>query len=195
MALALDLAATVGHDGHGGIADSFADDAGVTAWLHRTAPQVTELVGHPVDLPGPASVRPALIDLRVVVRNLFARAIRPAPPTKVEIADPLEPGTALQRLNRIADQLGTPQLTWPDDDPAPAVTWSARTSDPVLLLTGAVARSTIDFLTGPDLARLRACPAARCVRYFLQTDPRQTWCSPACGNRERVNRHYRKRTT
>jgi predicted RNA-binding Zn ribbon-like protein len=52
----------------------------------------------------------------------------------------------------------------------------------------------IDFLAGPDRARLRACPAARCVKYFLQDDPRQTWCSPACGNRERVNRHYRRRT-
>ncbi|MDX6239872.1 MAG: hypothetical protein QOG10_4687, partial [Kribbellaceae bacterium] len=51
----------------------------------------------------------------------------------------------------------------------------------------------IDFLTGPDRQRLRACPAARCVKYFLQDDPRQTWCSASCGNRERVNRYYQRR--
>jgi hypothetical protein len=31
------------------------------------------------------------------------------------------------------------------------------------------------------------------VKYFLQDDPRQTWCSPSCGNRERVNRYYQRR--
>jgi predicted RNA-binding Zn ribbon-like protein len=75
----------------------------------------------------------------------------------------------------------------------PATRWAGRTDDQVALLIGAVGRSTIDFLTGPDRDRLRACPAARCVKYFLQDDPRQMWCSPSCGNRERVNRHYRKR--
>jgi len=75
----------------------------------------------------------------------------------------------------------------------PVVRSSHRTEDPVALLVGAIGRSAIDFLAGPDRARLRACPAARCVKYFLQDDPRQLWCSPACGNRERVNRAYRKR--
>jgi hypothetical protein len=28
---------------------------------------------------------------------------------------------------------------------------------------------------------------------FLQEDPRQTWCSSSCGNRERVNRYYQRR--
>jgi predicted RNA-binding Zn ribbon-like protein len=63
----------------------------------------------------------------------------------------------------------------------------------VVLLVGAVGRSAVDFLLGPDRVRLRACPAARCVKYFLQDDPRQTWCSPSCGNRERVNRHYQRK--
>jgi predicted RNA-binding Zn ribbon-like protein len=189
--LALELAATVRHDGHGGLLDLLADDAGVQAWLERTAPSVTEILGRSAT-PSPAAAGPVLIDLRVVVRNLFARAVRPAPLPRAEVAAARRQDPAARRLNRTADYLGTPQLRWLDDVTTPTTTWSPRGTDPVRLLTGAVARSAIDFLTGPDLVRLRACPAARCVRYFLQADPRQTWCSPTCGNRERVNRHYRK---
>jgi predicted RNA-binding Zn ribbon-like protein len=98
---------------------------------------------------------------------------------------------ALRMVNRAADRLGTTHLVWAEE---PGLRWAYRTEDPIALLIGAVGRSAIDFLAGPDRARLRACPAARCVKYFLQDDPRQTWCSPSCGNRERVNRHYRKRT-
>jgi predicted RNA-binding Zn ribbon-like protein len=87
--------------------------------------------------------------------------------------------------------LGTLRLEWPDEG-EPVVRWSGADKPPAQLLPAAIARSTIDFLAGPDRLRLRACPAARCVKYFLQDDPRQTWCSPTCGNRERVNRHYRR---
>jgi predicted RNA-binding Zn ribbon-like protein len=104
----------------------------------------------------------------------------------------MDADAALRTVNRAADRLGTLQLDWPDGGP-PVTQWAGRTEDPIALLVAAVGRSTIDFLSGPDRARLRACPAARCVKYFLQDDPRQLWCSPSCGNRERVNRHYRKR--
>jgi predicted RNA-binding Zn ribbon-like protein len=191
--LALELARTIRHDGHGGLLDTLASDEGVEAFLEQTAPEVEQVVGRSLELSS-SDVSPALVELRSVVRNLFARAVRPAAPTRVELAAPLDPATALRRLNRTADFLGTPQLSWADDADLPTTTWSARSSDPLRLLTGAVARSAIDFLSGPDVLRLRACPAARCVRYFLQTDPRQTWCSPSCGNRERVNRHYRKQS-
>lgn len=200
--LALELAATIRHDGHGGLLDTLGTAEGVEAWLERTSPLVAELLGSPSDFVppptgpalAPAVAGPALVALRVVVRNLFARAVRPAAPTRVELAAPLEPSVALRRLNRAAEYLGTPQLSWADEADLPTTTWSARSNDPLRLLIGSVARSAIDFLTGPDVRRLRACPAARCVRYFLQTDPRQTWCSPSCGNRERVNRHYRKQS-
>jgi predicted RNA-binding Zn ribbon-like protein len=188
--LALELAATIRHDGHGSLLDTLATPEGVEAFLERTALEVEQVVGRSLQLSSP-DVSPALVELRSVVRNLFGRAVAP---TRVEVAAPLDPSTALRRLNRAADFLGTPQLSWAEDADLPTTSWSARSTDPVRLLTGAVARSAIDFLSGPDVVRLRACPAARCVRYFLQTDPRQTWCSPSCGNRERVNRHYRKQS-
>lgn len=104
----------------------------------------------------------------------------------------LEPAVAVDVLNKAADGLGRPHLEWPESG-EPATRWSDRSEDPICLLIAALGRSGIDFLTGPDRQRLRACPAARCVKYFLQDDPRQTWCSPSCGNRERVNRYYRRR--
>jgi predicted RNA-binding Zn ribbon-like protein len=127
------------------------------------------------------------------VRALFARAVAPGAPSKADADRLLDADSALRMVNEAADRLGAPTLEWPADG-APVTRWAVRTEDPVELLVAAVGRSTIDFLVSPDRARLRACPAARCVKYFLQDDPRQTWCSPACGNRERVNRHYRRRT-
>ena len=209
--LAFALAATIKHDGQGGVADLLATPAETTAWLDQHHDLVTEVLGRPLEAVDDASaddvgvddqgmdardaqavVRDELVRVRRAVRALFARAVAPEPPSKADADRLMDADAALRMVNRAADRLGTMQLDWPDDGP-PITRWAGRTEDPVALLVAAVGRSTIDFLSGPDRVRLRACPAARCVKYFLQDDPRQLWCSPSCGNRERVNRHYRKR--
>jgi predicted RNA-binding Zn ribbon-like protein len=43
-----------------------------------------------------------------------------------------------------------------------------------------------------DRGPLRACLAPACVRYFVQDHTLREWCSPACGNRARVARHYKR---
>jgi predicted RNA-binding Zn ribbon-like protein len=201
-ALAFALAATIKHDGHGGIADLLSTPAEATTWLSTHETLIAEVLGlgrlvspnREEILPnaGESGVRDELVRIRGAVRALFARAVAPGPPSKADADRLMTTDDALRMVNRAADRLGTTHLAWAE---APSVRWAYRTEDPVALLIGAVGRSAIDFLAGPDRARLRACPAARCVKYFLQDDPRQTWCSPACGNRERVNRHYRKRTS
>lgn len=196
-ALAFELAATIRHDGHGGIADSLETDAGVREWVHHNTPLVENVLGRPFDpdeLPAGDALGVPLHEIRRAVRSLFARAVSPAPPSRADAITLLAPATALRLLNTAADELGTAHLTWPDDGD-PITHWSRRASEPLPLLLGAIGRAGIDFLTGPDRPRLRACPAARCVKYFLQDDPRQTWCSPKCGNRERVNRHYHRKQT
>ena len=209
--LAFALAATIKHDGQGGVADLLATPAETTAGLDQHPDLVTEVLGRPLEAGDDASaddvgvddqgmdardaqavVRDELVRVRRAVRALFARAVAPEPPSKADADRLMDADAALRMVNRAADRLGTMQLDWPDDGP-PITRWAGRTEDPVALLVAAVGRSTIDFLSGPDRVRLRACPAARCVKYFLQDDPRQLWCSPSCGNRERVNRHYRKR--
>jgi predicted RNA-binding Zn ribbon-like protein len=195
--LAFALAATIKHDGQGGVADLLGTPAEAVAWLDEYDHLVTEVLGRPLQAEtGPrdedAVVRDELVRVRRAVRALFARAVAPEPPSKADADRLMDAGAALRIVNRAAGRLGTVRLDWPDDG-SPVTRWAGRTDDPVALLVGAVGRSTIDFLSGPDRARLRACPAARCVKYFLQDDPRQQWCSPSCGNRERVNRHYRRR--
>ncbi|MFG1911904.1 CGNR zinc finger domain-containing protein [Kribbella sp. NPDC048928] len=197
--LALALATTIKHDGHGGIADLLSTPEDTTAWLteHVLGPTSATDVGRflpPIQeeiLPNIDKAWRELLRVRRAVRALFARAVAPGAPSTADADRLMDAGEALQLVNAAADLLGTTHLEWVGE---PTVRWAYRTEDPVALLIGAVGRSTIDFLTGPDRERLRACPAARCVKYFLQDDPRQLWCSSRCGNRERVNRHYRKRT-
>ena len=193
--LAFNLAATIRHDGQGGVADLLAGDDGLAEWVEDNGPLAAEVLGRSFDasaLGVDDDLRQALVGVRRAVRSLFARAVSPAPPSRADANRLLEPEAALAVLNKAADKLGTSHLVWPTGD-APATSWSGRSTDPTTLLVGAVGRSGIDFLLGPDRVRLRACPAARCVKYFLQDDPRQTWCSPSCGNRERVNRHYQRK--
>ncbi|GAA1588361.1 CGNR zinc finger domain-containing protein [Kribbella hippodromi] len=189
--LALALATTIKHDGHGGVADLLSTPEQASAWFRTYDPLVRDVLGaEPVE---PDFFQADLLRVRRAVRALFARAV-PGAPSKADAHRLMDADDALRMLNRAAGRLGTTHLDWPADG-TPVLRWSGRTDDPTALLIGAIARSTIDFLTSPDRERLRACPAARCVKYFVQDDPRQTWCSPSCGNRERVNRHYRKRTT
>jgi predicted RNA-binding Zn ribbon-like protein len=193
--LAFELSATIRHDGQGGVADGLATLEKTQDWITASGPLVEGVLGRPFDPTALAvddGVQEQLLAVRRAVRSLFARAVSPAPPSRADANRLLEPAIALRLLNKAADELGNPHLEWPEDG-EPVTRWSARSSEPLALLLGAVGRSGIDFLAGPDRLRLRACPAARCVKYFLQDDPRQTWCSPSCGNRERVNRHYQRK--
>ena len=56
----------------------------------------------------------------------------------------------------------------------------------------AVARSAVE-LVGRGEGVLAECGAPSCGMLFLPTSARQTWCSPACGNRARVARHAARR--
>jgi predicted RNA-binding Zn ribbon-like protein len=55
---------------------------------------------------------------------------------------------------------------------------------------GAVGRSAVELAASQTVAE---CGAPSCGMLFLPANARQTWCSPACGNRARVARHLRRR--
>ena len=71
------------------------------------------------------------------------------------------------------------ELDWPE--PGTSV------SDHVTSLAREAAR-----LLGSDAPVVRACYGPGCVLYFVQRHTRREWCSPGCGNRARVARHYRR---
>ena len=184
--LALDLALTIRHDGHGGVADDLADATGLLTWVeqHRVAlPAVERFVADD-------SALAAIRDLRAAVRALFARAVLPGAPSPADAARLMPAAEAVARLNAAAALAPTvPVLAWPDHaDPAVR----QRPVDAGAPLTADVARAAIAFLASPDRERLRACHGPRCVRYFIKEHPRQEWCKPSCGNRARVARHHER---
>ena len=192
--LALELATTIRHDGRGGVADDLADLRGFTAWVTDRADLLSaELSVDDVSaVAADEEVRLAVVGLRRAVRSLFARAVRAGPPSPADARSLLDPGDALRALNAAAAAVPrTPRLEWPPDADPTMRYDAARTGAPALLLA-ALATATITFLAGETSERLRACHAPRCVRYFLQDDPRRSWCSPSCGNRARVARHHQR---
>ncbi|MFE4673760.1 CGNR zinc finger domain-containing protein [Streptomyces sp. NPDC056723] len=187
--LALDLALTIRHDGHGGVADDLGRPEALTAWVREHAEALPDTAGFEADAAALAEVR----EVRAAVRALFAHAVRPGDPSPADAHRLLPVSEAVRRLNAAAALTPTvPVLTW-DDGATPLVRQEACTPVPASdLLTAALARAAVGFLASGDRERLRACHAPRCVRYFLKDHPRQEWCKPSCGNRARVARHHER---
>jgi predicted RNA-binding Zn ribbon-like protein len=182
--------------GNGGVADDLGDVAGLTAWLREQAASLREYAGGLEAVAGAADERTRLdvVAVRRAVRTLFAVAVRPGPPSRADSSSLLSPQEAVDRLNQAAAALPVrPVLTWAEGA-APALAWEGAAADARLGLTAGLARAAIEFLASPARDLLRACPAPRCVRYFVKDHPRQEWCKPSCGNRARVARHYQRHT-
>ncbi len=190
--LALELASTIRHDGDGGVADDLADVAGLAHWVRAQSgllDGVADLRGFVADEAALAEV----VGVRRAVRALFARAVRPGPPSPADAHRLLPADEAQARLNEAAARAAfVPRLEWAADDEAPRVAYRSAEPDPAARLTAALAAATIDFLSGAQREKLRACTAPRCVRYFVKGHGRQEWCKASCGNRARVARHYQR---
>ncbi|MEU6660115.1 CGNR zinc finger domain-containing protein [Streptomyces sp. NPDC046821] len=185
--LALDLALTIRHDGHGGVADDLERAEGLTAWVRERVGALPEAGGFVADVVAVDAVR----ELRAAVRALFAHAVRPAAPSSADAHRLLSVDEAVLRVNAAAAlALAVPVLAW-DEGADPVVRQEAQGSA-LDLIIAALARAAVGFLASDDRERLRACHAPRCVRYFLKEHPRQEWCKPSCGNRARVARHHER---
>ncbi|MEU9951170.1 ABATE domain-containing protein [Streptomyces sp. NBC_01336] len=192
--LPLELASTVRHDGDGGVADDLATVQGTTHWIQQQADLPTTHVPA-AELTVDEELRLRLIELRQAVRALFAQAVSPAPPSPADAHRLMPADRAMTHLNTVAAREPVaPQLDWPAGG-LPGTRLLSAESDPYVRLLAALARSAIDFLSGPQREQLRSCTAPRCVRYFVKSHGRQEWCKPSCGNRARAARHYSRRRT
>lgn len=172
--VALGLVSTVVHDGNGGIADLFADDPQVHAWVAARFPDVT--------LRSTEQLR----TLRAAARAAFAVTVSPHPPSRVERGQRMSDDEAAAVLQSAITALEpSPIVTIGDDGVHHGLRTAQRDQT---LVEGALALAVVQFLTGPLAARLRSCQAPRCVRYFVQQHGRQQWCKASCGNRARVAR-------
>ncbi|MET1072211.1 MAG: ABATE domain-containing protein [Umezawaea sp.] len=165
--------------------DDLATAAGFADWLGRHTDA-------PAALAADDEVRARVVALRRAVRTLFARAVEPEAPSKADVGRLLDPTAALDQVNEAASAvLRSPRLEWPSAQ-APRLTERRSEADQATGLVADLARAAIEFLASDDRDRLRACPAPRCVKYFVRDHPRQAWCKPSCGNRARASRHYHR---
>jgi predicted RNA-binding Zn ribbon-like protein len=172
VALALEFAGTVRHDGHGGLTDDLATPEGFTAWTGVRADEALRL---------------SAVELRWAVRSLFAHVARAD--ERMDTPHLMDVERALDIVNSTAARVPrAAQLEW-GEQPRLRYADSADEGDRLL---ATLATAAIEFLAGGSRADLRACPAPRCIRYFVKAHPRQEWCKPSCGNRARVSRHYHR---
>ena len=130
-------------------------------------------------------VRGRLVRLRDAARGLAAlRTHDPRPVAEGAGADDI---ATLNELAATAPM--APVLEWPEGG-GPRLGYRADDGAGDTAVAE-LARATVRLLAG-DSESLRACLAPGCVLYFVQSHPRREWCSPACGNRARQARHYRR---
>jgi predicted RNA-binding Zn ribbon-like protein len=189
--LPVELMNTVGV-GHDGLADALEDDAGAAAWLRAVAVRVGAEAGTATGLLDEDAVRPAagaLRQLRDALRRLAAEVTGdPRPPaTAPELTRP----EAIIALNALAKTW--PELVWPDGG-HPSSAYRAGGSAAGLAVE-LIAHQGVELFTGPERDRLRPCLAPNCLLFFVKDHARREWCSPGCGNRARVARHYQRHHT
>jgi predicted RNA-binding Zn ribbon-like protein len=169
--LAVDLANTVMVVREDEIVDLIADPEDLKGWLHAERGRVGDCafaVAHIEEIRA----------LRDAVRALLSAATRGAPLP----SEALQAVNAASRAAPIAPQLkggGAGELRLGELTTA---------CEPLARLLGALARSAIALLTGPERERLHLCNAPSCGMVFIGA---RRWCCAACGNRARAARHYR----
>lgn len=187
--LALEFVSTI-RAGRSGLTDSLEGVESLTAWVRAHA---ADLGIEPATFTATPGLRDEVVTLRQAIRALFARAVSPGPPSSADAARLPDFDSSLELVNATAAAVPVaPRLEWPADDAPRARVLPAQTVDESARLRATLAAAAIDLLAGPQREQLRACPAPRCVLYFVKDHPRQEWCSVACGNRARAARHYRQ---
>jgi predicted RNA-binding Zn ribbon-like protein len=167
--LALDFANTV-IARPGGALDGLATEAQLARWL--------ELEG---DRLGPAPGAAARLGdfrrLRDALRRLLDAAADGSGLPAADVVVVNEASAAAPRVVQLRD----------------SVVVESRLGSPEDAILGAIAASAVELLGGPDRELVRVCDAPSCGLYFVAARERQQWCTPSCGNRARVARHYARR--
>ena len=170
-----------------GVHDALDSDDGAAAWLRAVAGRISAQTGTgQLDVHVAPPVAEALRELRDALRRLAAEATGdPRPPaTAPELTRP----EAITTLNALAKTW--PELVWPaDGHPARAYRGRGSSVDQAVEL---IAHQGVELFAGPGRDRLRPCLAPNCLLFFAKDHARREWCSPECGNRARVNRHYQR---
>ncbi len=146
------------------------------AWYTAQAHRLPELDGD-ISAADVAAVR----EIRGHIAAALERTRRGQCPHRLDLL-------ALERA-----QLAAPAVTHLRWEDAGLTAARRRAGTPGQRLAAELAESAAHLLADPAVTTIRQCDAHDCVIWFLPTNSRRRWCSPAlCGNRMRVARHYRR---
>ena len=130
----------------------------------------------PESLAGPLREgRRQMLDLRTVIRNVIGAVATGARPTR----------SPIERLNRISGS--SPE--WTELDPTSLELRTSTSGRAMDRLLAWYARSALS-VVATQRDQVRRCPAPSCGMFYVRSRPSQRWCSPQCGSRARVARHY-----
>jgi predicted RNA-binding Zn ribbon-like protein len=172
--LAIELVSTR-HVVDGQSVDALATPAGLDAWLDVNAARLGGAAGGVDAVAALDRVR----DLRDAVDRLLRAVIgdRPPAPGDVEAVNAAARGAPSHR-----------ELRCPGSAPHAVDVTPAGAAEALL---AELAADAVAVVAG-ERGAVDACGGPGCVLLFVRTRPRRTWCSPSCGNRARVARHYHR---
>lgn len=175
--------------GRDGTDDALDDNGRAVLWLRAVADRICAEAGTDQGQLDEDSLRPAarmLRELRDSLRLLAAEATKDLRPPAV--AQELTRPEAIATLNALAAVW--PELVWPEGR-RPSRAYRVHGTVGALAV-GLIAHQGVELLTGPGRDKLRPCLAPNCLLFFVKDHARREWCSPGCGNRARVARHYER---
>lgn len=169
--LAVDLVNTV-IQAPDGLRDLLAEPARLRSWFEQQ--------GERLDTTGSLPTFERVDELRTAVTAVL----------RAQVGGTRPDDDAVATVNHFAAGAPVvPQLVW--DDAGPGRLSRDVAVDGADRVLGAIARSCVELLAGEERDRLHECASDRCILLFVATG-RRRWCSPACGNRVRVARHYER---
>jgi predicted RNA-binding Zn ribbon-like protein len=171
---ALDIANTVS------ISDGTEHDliAGVSDYERWAAAEGSALGFDPDEQAALSAARSQVLALRTAVRAVLAAAAESR-----EL--PREAVSALNRASRSAP-------SWVELDPAARSIRSHTRAEAIKRLLAAYARAAMALVADGAAEEILRCPAPSCGMFYRPGRSDQRWCSPQCGSRARVARHYRE---
>lgn len=169
---ALDLANTVAVV-NGVDRDLLAPDGAYHRWAtaEGTAARLP-----PADVARLLAAQPQMLRLRGVIRQALAASAAHHIPPPAAVAE-------LNRASRAAPE-------WLELDPAARRLRTRSRGRRTDRLLARYARSALHLLADDPTGQLRVCPAPSCGMFYRPRRQQQRWCSPQCGTRARVARHY-----
>jgi predicted RNA-binding Zn ribbon-like protein len=161
--------------------DRFDDPAEIARFAEAASGfRATELGGRRLRALEPGEIKPTVISIREATDRLFRHAVSNGALATSHLPDFLM--ACAGGLAGSETEIGTPGQ--PFGDPQMPIAFEA-----------ALAVSALSLLRDETVARLRICPNCSWLFVDRSRNASRLWCDMAvCGNRQKANRHYRRRT-